>query len=139
MNAYVDTSVLLRKVLGETGALRQWSSIKIALSSELIVVEAQRTIDRARLRLQLGDDEVANRRGDILQALGALHLAKLNRAVLDRAAEPFPTVLGTLDAIHLATAILLRETNTDLVFATHDAQLAIAARSVGFSVIGVAK
>ena len=31
MNAYVDTSVLLRKVLGETGALRQWRSIEIAL------------------------------------------------------------------------------------------------------------
>lgn len=139
MNAYVDTSILLRKVLGETGALRQWNTIKIALSSELIVVEAQRTIDRARLRLQLGDEEVANRRGDIIHALGAFHLAKLNRAVLDRAAEPFPTELGTLDAIHLATAILLRETNPALVFATHDAQLALAARSVGFPVIGVTK
>ena len=139
MKAYFDTSVLLRKVLGEPRALRQWSSIKMALSSELIVVEAQRTIDRARVRLRLGDDEVANRRSDVLQALGALHLAKLNRAVLDRAAEPFPTVLGTLDAIHLATAILLRETNADLVFATHDAELAVAARSVGFVVIGAAK
>ena len=139
MKAYVDTSVLLRKVLGEAGALRQWSSIEIALSSELIIVEAQRTIDRARVRLRLSDGEVANRRNDVLQAMGALNLVKLNRAVLDRAAEPFPTVLGTLDAIHLATAILLRETNADLVFATHDAELAIAARSVGFPVIGAAK
>jgi hypothetical protein len=48
-----------------------------------------------------------------------------------------PTVLGTLDAIHLATALLWREnTGSDLVMATHDGSLALAARAAGFRVIG---
>ena len=60
------------------------------------------------------------------------------RPVLARAAQPFPVVLGTLDAIHLATALLWRErSDADLVMATHDATLGLAARAVGFRVIGL--
>lgn len=139
MKVYVDTSILLRVVLGEPGALREWSRIDSAFASELIRVEALRTIDRARIRLQLGDDEVAERRSDILNALDGFDVIRLDRAVLDRAAEPFPTLLGTLDAIHLASAILAREDHADLIFATHDAELGRGARAVGFRVIGGAK
>ena len=136
MKAYVDTSVLLRSVLGEPAALREWRSLDVAVSSELVRVEALRTIDRARIRLRLGDDEVAERRASVLAALEAFHLVRLDRAVLDRAAEPFPTLLRTLDAIHLASALLAASEHPDLRFATHDRQLATAARSVGFRVIG---
>ena len=59
----------------------------------------------------------------------------LNRAVLHRAADPFPTVLGTRDAIHLASALLwMEEKGEPLTFLTHDAQLAIAARACGLDV-----
>lgn len=44
-----------------------------------------------------------------------------------------PTELGTLDALHLATAVLWREmSRTDLVMATHDTALGLAARAHGF-------
>jgi hypothetical protein len=50
-----------------------------------------------------------------------------------------PTILGTLDSIHLASALEIREA-TDvpvaLMFATHDEQLARGARAFGFQVIG---
>lgn len=59
-------------------------------------------------------------------------------AILGAASQPLPTVLGTLDAIHLATAVLWRESrDPDLVIATHDRALALAARASGFRVIGV--
>jgi predicted nucleic acid-binding protein len=137
VKVYVDTSVLLRVVLGERGALKQWRSIDMALSSELIRVEALRTFDRARLESRMADDEVAERRGDLLDVLAGFHLARLDRAVLRRAAEPFPTSLRTLDALHLSTALLARNEHRSLSFATHDGELAKAARSVGFRVIGV--
>jgi predicted nucleic acid-binding protein len=58
-------------------------------------------------------------------------------AVLRRAADPFPTPLGTLDAIHLATAVLWREGRSVApVLVTHDAQLATAARAMGFATAG---
>ncbi len=52
--------------------------------------------------------------------------------VLDRAAQPMPTELGILDAIHLATALLWKEmSRVELTMATHDAALGLAARAQG--------
>ena len=62
---------------------------------------------------------------------------KIDDAALERAADPFPTTLGSLDAVHLATALLLRARVDDLCLATHDPELATAARAVGLDVYGV--
>jgi len=60
--------------------------------------------------------------------------------VLERAAQPMPTELGTLDAIHLATALLWREmTRVNLVMATHDGALALGAQAHGLPVVGVTR
>ena len=67
-----------------------------------------------------------------------MDLVLLQRSVLSRASEPLPVPLGTLDALHLATALLWREqTGKDLVMATHDASLALAARAFGMETLGV--
>ncbi len=137
MNVYVDSSVLLRVVLGEPGRLRIWSTITTAVSSELIRLECLRTIDRARIRLGLEDRRVAQYRADVLEVVDSLRLVALDTVVLDRASSPFPTLLGSLDAIHLASALLVRDEVDDLAFATHDAELAVAARATGFAVHGL--
>lgn len=137
MIAYIDSSVLLRVVLGEPGRLGIWSGITTAVSSELIRLECLRTIDRARVRLGLDDGRVARYRADVLEVVDALRLVALDAVVLDRASSPFPTLLGSLDAIHLASALLVRDEFDDLAFATHDAELAIAARATGFAVHGI--
>jgi hypothetical protein len=50
-----------------------------------------------------------------------------------------PTELGTLDAIHLATALLWKDmTREDLVMATHNGALALGAKAHGLTVIGAA-
>lgn len=46
MTAYVDTSVLLRLVLREAGALDELRSYDSLVSSELIALESCRTIDK---------------------------------------------------------------------------------------------
>ncbi len=52
--------------------------------------------------------------------------------------SPLPTELGTLDAIHLATALLWKAMmRVDVTMATHDTALAVASRAHGLSVIGV--
>ena len=137
MNVYVDSSVVLRVILGEPQRLRSWTRITHAMSSELIRLETLRTIDRARVTLGLGDHEVALRRAAALETLDGLSLVPVTTTVLERAAEPFPTLIGSLDAIHLATALLVRPRFDQLAFATHDLQLGLAARSVGFAVEGV--
>jgi predicted nucleic acid-binding protein len=134
--AYVDSSILLRFVLGERGRLKEWGAIRKLISSELIRVECLRTIDRARIRFGLPPEEVATRRADAQERLGAFDIVSIDGRVLERAAEPFPTLIRSLDAIHLASALMARRTHPALVFATHDDQLALCARSEGFRVVG---
>jgi predicted nucleic acid-binding protein len=137
MIAYVDTSVLLRVVSGQADALREWRQINRGVSSVLARVESLRTLDRLRLRARLADAEVARRRATILRLLDSLELVEVDPLVLDRAAQPLPTELGTLDAVHLATALLWHETShAELTMATHDVALATAARAHGFRVVG---
>lgn len=136
MNVYVDSSVLLRIVLNESGALREWRRITRPVASELIRLECRRTIDRARIRERLSDETVAQQRAAVLGVLDAFDIVPLDTVVLERAGEPFPTLLSSIDAIHLATALLARTQVEDLCFATHDGELATAARAIGFKVLG---
>src|SRR5262249_5595367 len=70
----------------------------------------------------------------------AIDLVLLRPLVLSRASEPLPTAVGTLDAIHLATARLWRERHAELTtMATHDASLGLAARTFGFEGRGVGR
>jgi predicted nucleic acid-binding protein len=138
--AYLDSSVLLRVVLGQAGALREWKAIRAGVASSLVEVECLRTLDRLCLRARIPDREIATRRETIFRILETLELIEPTRPVLSRAAHPLPTELGTLDAIHLATALLWREgAGADLVMATHDLALGTASRSCGLPVIGVAR
>ena len=137
MIAYVDSSVLLRVALRQPDSLPEWKQIERGVSSALVMVECLRTLDRLRLRSRLPDAEVATRRATILALIDALELVEIDAVVLDRAAQPMPTELGSLDAIHLASALLWKEmTKTDLFMATHDSALAIASRAHGVLVVG---
>ncbi len=137
MIAYLDASVVLRLVLGEPNRLAEWRRIESAVASALTEVECLRTLDRlARLGL-LSEEELAARRLAIYQLLEAVEVVDVGRPVLRRASQPFPTPLGTLDAIHLSTAIAWRDArNATLTMATHDTALALASRAVGLEVIG---
>jgi len=140
MIAYVDSSVLLRIALGQPQGLQEWPTITRGVASALVATESLRTLDRLRLRVRLSNDEVARRRATILRILDSLEIVEVDVAVLDRAAQPMPTELGTLDAVHLASALLWQAaTGTSLTMATHDAPLAAGARAHGMTVIGSAQ
>ena len=109
MIAYVDASVLLRVALRQPDALPEWRQIQQGVASALVMTESLRTLDRLRLRARLDDGEVARRRATILRLIASLELVEIDTVVLERAAQPMPTELGTLDAIHLATALLWKD------------------------------
>jgi predicted nucleic acid-binding protein len=138
VTVYLDTSALLRLVLRESGALDDLRSYEALVSSELIAVETARTIDRLRLQGALTIEEAAARRRAVADWLEAIDLVLLRPLVLSRASEPLPTPLGTLDAIHLATALIWRERMGALpMMATHDTALGLAAQTFGFEVRGI--
>jgi len=136
MIVYVDTSVILRLLLGQKTPLDPsgWES---AYSSEILGLEARRVIDRLRLESTLDDRGVMEAHRELGRIEQSIGVVALTRGVLWRAALPMPTVVKTLDAIHLTSALVLRaRLNVSLVFATHDSQQATAAYALGFKVLG---
>lgn len=137
MIAYIDTSALLRIVLGEAGALDDLRTYEALVSSELIIVESARTIDRLRIQGSLTAEEAARCTHAVHEWLEAIDLVLLRPPVLSRASEPMPMPIGTLDAVHLATALIWRDRMGPLpAMATHDTALGAAARTFGFEVRG---
>ena len=138
MIAYLDSSVVLRVILGQRERLRAWKSIERGVASALVQVECLRTLDRLRLRAGLSDEDLAERRETVYRIIDETEVVEPSMVVLDRAARPFPTELGTLDAIHLATALMWREAReVEIVMATHDRALGTAAQASGLRVVGL--
>ena len=134
---YVDTSVILRRLLWEPGAIEDWRDWESAVTSELLETEALRSLDGMRLIGRLSSSQFNSKVAEMKGVISGLDLVVLDRIVLRRAGAPLPVPLGTLDAIHLATAQLWVEyANRELTFATHNRQLGFAARALGFLVMG---
>jgi uncharacterized protein len=138
MNVYFDASILLRILLGDGPLLEGWSTFARPFTSRLTLVEARRVIDRNRLTAVLNGDDLSRLLSMLLNIEQGLHVLPIVEEVLERASRPMPTTVRTLDAIHLASAMVIRdEILPDLIFATHDRQQATGARAIGFEVIGV--
>lgn len=128
---YLDACALVKfiKPEKETEALRAWRAAlpkdTERVSSELARLE----IARALLRAGVDPTRVPYYVG---QALRGVYVADLSSTVLDRARSYQVANLGSLDAIHLATADPFRTELTD--FVTYDSELASAASDLGFPV-----
>ncbi|MGB5674617.1 MAG: PIN domain-containing protein [Gemmatimonadota bacterium] len=137
MIAYLDASVLLRVLLGQPDQLAEWPNIKLGVGSALVEVECLRALERLGLRDDLTVEDLAVRREAVYRLTAQMELVEPTWPVLRRAGQPFPTPLGALDAVHLATALLWRDSwGEDLALATHAPAMALAARACGLTVVG---
>ena len=138
MIAYIDSSVLSRVVMRQTDRLVELETCEQRFTSQLTQAECLRAIEKARLDEGLGPDEILARRLILFDQLRRMSRVAVSRAVLDGAGASYPLPVKTLDAIHLATAVRLRERGIPgLVFATHDRQQGRAALALGFRVVGL--
>jgi uncharacterized protein len=122
---YLDTSALGRVVLDEPDADAigaALSAFDTVVSSRLLRIELR----RLGLRTGIADDEIE-------AWLAGVALVPLDDAVLAAAETIAPASVASLDAIHLATALLLSEHVTAIM--TFDARLAEGAREHGLAVI----
>lgn len=128
--AYLDASALVKLILpeGETRALRAYLvDVSLVISSRLASIEVRRAVGRIG---KPGDDAHAR------AVLEGLQIIELDVAVADMAGSASPVSLRSLDAIHLASALMVRDELDALV--TYDVRLADAARRVGLTVLSPA-
>lgn len=122
---YLDTSAYVKLPLQESEqeallvALGEWDG---CVSSALLGVEAIRACGR------YGEEYAAEARF----FLEGVALLPLDHAVLDEAASIYPAELRSLDALHLATALSVKDEIG--LFVTYDERLGTAAADHGLAV-----
>lgn len=135
--AFWDSSALVKLLVEEAGtdvAVALWDDSAGVVASRLSVPEmsaalaaAERggRVDRARARVA---------RNEWLRYLDALDVVEISAEIADHAAGlAVAHPLSGADAVHLATALALRD--GELVLATWDRRLAAAAVAEGLSVV----
>jgi len=123
---YLDSSAIVKLVFvePETTALERFlTTWPIRASSAVAAIETMRT---ARL---IGDRDVIRHASRVL---AAFHLLELDRSIVTAASEVEPRPLRSLDAIHLASALSLRDALAGML--VYDKRLAAAARKAGLTV-----
>jgi predicted nucleic acid-binding protein len=137
--AYIDSSAVLRPILNEpAGQPLSGLDVTRIFTSELTVLECLRVLDRLRLTGEYDDEQVATALKPLRQAEETFSQIPINSHALELAAQPFGTVVRTLDAIHLAVAIQLRAAapREEVGFMTDDRQQGRAASGLRFRVLG---
>ncbi len=136
--AYLDSSVVLRVVLGQPHNLAALLPELEPVTSALTQVECLRALDRLRFADPSLSEALADKWAVLARVFRSLSVVRLGPRILSDAGQPRPLPLATLDALHLATAGAARARRfPELAFATHDRQLGRAAAAAGFEVIGV--
>ncbi len=125
---YADTSALVKLVVveEESAALREWihaEGVELA-SSDLARTELLRATRRADV-----DDDALERARDVLSRI---MLLRATVDVFERAALLDPVGSRSLDAVHLASALVLGDALESVL--TYDDRLAAAAKAAGLPV-----
>jgi predicted nucleic acid-binding protein len=126
---YVDSSAIVKLVIAEreSEALGHYlTSAGQLTTSILAVVEVARAVERVA-------PGSAAATAAVFESVAVIGL---DARIAARAGSLNPAALGTLDAIHLATAIALGVELT--AFISYDEKLSVAARGIGLTVIAPA-
>ena len=139
MNAYFDTSALVKLYLAEDGteqAMTLFAAAEVAIVNALAFVEVRAALAAAVRAGRLRAAELAAAKAD-LQTLAETFVVVDPGGVLDAAADAAERFgLRAYDAVHLATALAVAA--DDLVFVCWDAELAAAASRAGLATAGAA-
>ena len=124
---YLDTSVALAQLLAEDRSPPKSLWQETLVSSRLLEYELWNRLHARRLGSSHGDEARA--------LIGRVALIELAPPVLDRALEPFPAPVRTLDALHLASIEFLRTRGQNVRLASYDDRLVAAGRAMKIPVV----
>lgn len=134
MTVYLDSTLVMRQLVGSKTPWAGWGNWTAAYASALMRTECYRTANLLRLSGKLDDVQRARLGAWIERVCESVTLVSVADSVLRRAADAFPTAVGTTQAIHLATLLELQSAHgVKCLIATADEDLLHAAESMGFS------
>jgi predicted nucleic acid-binding protein len=126
---YLDSSVALAHLLVEDRRPSASLWADIVISSRLLEYEVW-----CRLHAR----GLASSHGEAARQLSArISFLELSPLVLERALEPFPEPVRTLDALHLASIGFLCERRLDVRLATYDRRMTAVAQGLGIPLVAL--
>jgi len=125
---YIDTSFVALSLLGQEGASRAASIVNRLHREDGLISSVLFRVELLRLTHRTGTDPAKAQ-----EIVDRVRLVDINDDVIERACA-MTEELKSLDAIHLATALLLDDPGDPVTVFTHDARLAHAARAHGLAV-----
>jgi predicted nucleic acid-binding protein len=133
---YFDSSVILRYSIGHKDSICNLSHYTDDASTSVVTaIECFRVLDRWRITGEVSESQLVDTRVLILKILQGLRIISLDARIAELAAQSFPIAIKSLDAIHLATALLLqKQSQNKVTVLTHDAKLALAVRAMDLNV-----
>ncbi len=138
LKLYAETSAVLAWLLGEPegeAARDSLARADVVMTSDLTLVECDRVLIRAQVSGEISETAVADRRAVLNAAAANWHLLGVGRAIVERARRPFPgEPIRTLDALHLASALVARAAVAGLAVLSLDERIRTTARQLGFQV-----
>lgn len=136
MVAYLDSSLVVRYILKGDATIQDALACETVVSSELLEIECKRVIQRCRMQGELDDLTYVAAVGRLEKLLAGISLVALSSAIKKRAMEAFPVVIKTLDALHIATALVFADNRPGekLMVFTHDDAMNRCAAVLGFGV-----
>jgi predicted nucleic acid-binding protein len=139
VNAYAESSAVLSWLMDEPAATSVRAVLgeaEIIVASDLTLIECDRVLLRARLLGELSEVEAADRRAHLTVAASHWYVLRIGAEVVARAREPFPgDPIRTLDAIHLASALVARSAIAGLHLLSVDNRIRVAGTKIGFGVL----
>jgi predicted nucleic acid-binding protein len=133
MTVYLDSTLVIRQLVGTKSPWQGWGTWSAAYASALMRTECYRTANLLRLSGKLDDAQRARLGAWIERVCESVTIVPVTDGVLRRAADAFPTAVGTAQAIHLATLLELQSAHgITCRMATADDELLRAAESMGF-------
>lgn len=137
MTLYAETSAVLRWLFAEAGGEAVRAALAAAekvASSRLALIETRRVVRRAERDGRITAAQGADLRAVFAQAVSTWAIVEISEEIARRAEDGFPSEpVRTLDAIHLASALFLRESFPDLVMLTTDERVRANAALLGFA------
>lgn len=139
MNLYAESSAILSWILGERDGKRVLAELaraKIIMASDLTILECERALIRLEVSGGVSEAALADRRTLLAEASAHWNLLSVESEILGRARLRFPEEpVRTVDAIHLASALVARSAIADMAFLTLDHRVRLNGRRLGFKVL----
>jgi len=140
VTVYAETSAVLRWLFAEDGGetIRALlSAAEKVTSSRLTLIETRRVIRRAERDGRITAAQGADVLAIFAQAVSTWAILEISDEVARRAEDGFPNEpVRTLDAIHLASALFLRQSFPALAVVSADERVRVNAALLGFHVEG---